>query len=161
VDPVERPSPFLPVFLAWLVPGAGHLKIGRLWPGVFTFSAILPLYVGGMALAGFENVSWERHPIYFWALHVFCGALTGAAAMFTRHVELVEAMPDQSVGMLFTAVASLLNVIAISDVWSRCRRGDPEARAKARMEQTAQPTTAPAPEQAPASPPAATEASGG
>jgi hypothetical protein len=124
----ERPSPFLPVLLAWLVPGAGHLKIGRLWPGVFTFAAILPLYVGGMALTGFENVSWERHPVYFWAVHVFGGVLTAAAAFLTRTVQVREFMPDRSVGELFTAVACLLNVIALSDVWSRCRRGDPESR---------------------------------
>jgi len=160
VDPERRPSPFLPVLLAWLVPGAGHLKIGRLWPGVFTFAAILPLYVGGMALAGFENVNWERHPIYFWALHVFCGSLTGAAAVFTRHVEVLETLPDKDVGVLFTAVASLLNVIAISDVWSRCRRGDPEDRAKARLDAAASPSDV-LPAQAPAAPPAATETSGG
>jgi len=123
------------VLLAWLVPGAGHLKIGKLWPGVFTFAAILPLYVGGMALAGFENVSWERHPIYFWAVHVFGGTLTGAAALLTRHVVKTEILPDESVGVLFTAVACLLNVIAISDVWSRCSgRPDAEARAKAAAE---------------------------
>jgi hypothetical protein len=160
VDPDERPSPFVPVFLAWLVPGAGHLKIGRLWPGVFTFAAILPLFVGGMALAGFENVSWERHPVYFWALHVWCGALTGAAAAFTRHVQVGEVLPDQSVGVLFTAVASLLNVIALSDVWSRCRRGDPEARAKARLDASAASRATEAPSQTQASP-AATETSGG
>lgn len=149
------------MFLAWLVPGAGHLKIGKLWPGVFTFAAILPLYVGGMALAGFENVSWERHPVYFWAIHVFCGALTGAAAAFTRGVQHVH-MPDESVGVLFTAVASLLNVIAISDVWSRCRRGDPESRAKAREDAAAPPPTETAPAApAPAAPTAATEATGG
>jgi len=156
VDPDARPSPFAPVFLAWLVPGAGHLKIGRLWPGVFTFAAILPLYVGGMALTGFENVSWERHPIYFWALHVFCGALTGAAAAFTRNVPHAN-MPDETVGVLFTAVASLLNVIAISDVWSRCRRGDPEARAKARLDAAASTTN----EAPPQTSPTATETSGG
>jgi hypothetical protein len=144
------------VFFAWLVPGAGHLKIGRLWPGVFTFAAILPLYVGGMALTGFENVSAERHPIYFWALHVWCGALTGVAAAFTRGVTHAN-MPDETVGVLFTAVASLLNVIAISDVWSRCRRGDPEARAKARLD-AATPPTSDAQTQAS---PAATETSGG
>ncbi len=138
------------MFLAWLVPGAGHLKIGKLWPGVFVFAAVLPLYVGGMALAGFENVSWERHPIWFYAVHVFGGALTAAAAGLTRHVQLAEKFPDQNVGVLFTAVACLLNLIAVSDVWSRCSRGDPESRAKTSAAE-APPPAAPQP----------TEASGG
>src|SRR5436190_1484241 len=118
--PAGRPHPFVPVLLAWLVPGAGHLKIGKLWPGVFIFAAVLPLYAGGMALAGFANVNWVTHPIYFWAVHVFGGVLTGAAAFLTQGVEVKERLPDQSTGELFTATACLLNVIAISDVWSRC-----------------------------------------
>jgi hypothetical protein len=148
-----RPDPFVPVLLAWLVPGAGHLKIGRLWPGVFVFAAILPLYAGGMALAGFENVSWVRHPIYFWAVQIFCGLPTAVAAYLTQSVANTRPMPDQSTGELFTAVACLLNVIAISDVWSRCSRGDPEARAAARA-QAAAAAAAAAPE-------AAGEVSGG
>jgi hypothetical protein len=161
MDETRRPHPFLPVVLAWLVPGAGHLKIGRLWPGLFVFAAIVPLYAGGMALAGFENVSWERHPVYFGAVHVFGGLLTGAAELATRHVENHERLADQTTGVLFTAVACLLNVIAISDVWSRCRRGDPEERA-ARMHATAAPAPEPAEVPAgttPAAPPA--EVSGG
>lgn len=168
MDAEDRPSPYLPVLLAWLVPGAGHLKIGRLWPGVFTFAAILPTFVLGMSLAGFENVSWERHPIWFWAVHVFGGVLTGAAALLTRHVEIREFMPDRSAGELFTGVACLLNVVAIADVWSRCSRGDPESRgaAHAAADELAVPAAAPSagvPASQGAAPatPAAPEASGG
>jgi hypothetical protein len=135
----QRPSPFVPVLLAWLLPGAGHLKIGRLWPGVFTFAAILPLFVGGMALAGFQNVNPTTHPIYFWATHVFAGVLTGAATLLTRHVAAVR-LTYQSTGDLFTAAAGLLNVIAIADVWSRCARGDPETRAAMAGPATSAPT---------------------
>jgi hypothetical protein len=167
----ERRPPLLPVLLAWLLPGGGHLAIGRLWPGVFVFAAVLPLYVGGMAMTGFQNVSWERHPIAFWAMHVFGGGITAAAALLTRHVEPLEAMPEKSVGELFTAVACLLNLIAISDVWARCDRGDPEAAA-ARREDDANSSVAraedPPPDDAPAGPqpiepppPAAPEARGG
>jgi hypothetical protein len=121
----RRQNPILPVVLAWLVPGAGHLRIGRVWPGLFVFAGIVPLYVGGMALAGFENVSWARHQIYFF-VHALGGVLTGAAALLTRNVVVTEPLPDKDVGTLFTAVACLLNLIAVTDVWARCRRGDPE-----------------------------------
>ncbi len=166
MDSEDRPSPYLPVLLAWLVPGAGHLKIGRLWPGVFTFAAILPTFVLGMSLTGFENVSWERHPIWFWAVHVFGGVLTGAAALLTRHVEIREFMPDRSAGELFTGIACLLNIVAVADVWSRCSRGDPESRQAAHAPGTVPaapssvlPEVAPPAEPAPA--PATPEASGG
>jgi uncharacterized protein DUF6677 len=160
---VQRPAPFVPVLLAWLVPGAGHLAIGRIWPGLVTFLAIVPLYVGGMALAGFENVSLERHEIYFWGAHVWGGALTAAAAWFTRHVELLQFMPYKSTGELFTAVACLLNVIALSDVWSRCRRGDPEERAEvqATKDEAASPEQPGVPSARQDAPPAAPEVAGG
>src|SRR5262245_33185452 len=164
MEPVERQPPFLPVLLAWLVPGAGHLKIGRLWPGVFTFAAIIPLYVAGMALAGFENVSWERHPFFFWGAHIWGGLLTAGSAALTRHAEVRDVLPDQSVGMLFTAVACLLNVVAMADVWSRCGRGDPEARAAARAaaaEEAARAAHVPPPEVPAPSTSPAPEAPGG
>jgi hypothetical protein len=126
----ERRNPVLPVLCAWLVPGAGHLTIGRLWPGIFMFAAILPLFVAGLALAGFENVSPERHPIWFYAIHVWGGALTAAATFLTRDVRLTEPPVDQGVGELFTGVACLLNLIAAVDVWARCSRGDPETRTR-------------------------------
>jgi hypothetical protein len=162
-DPVERPYPFVPVLLAWLIPGAGHLKIGRLWPGVFTFATILPLYVGGMALAGFENVSYERHQVWFLFVHVFGGVLTGAAEFLTRGVQIHEALPDKTTGELFTAMACLLNVIAVTDVWSRCSRGDPEERAAARAKAALEAESAGAPPAAPGEPaaPPTAEASGG
>jgi uncharacterized protein DUF6677 len=150
MEPEPRPSPIVPVLLAWLVPGAGHLKIGRLWPGVFTFAAIIPLFVLGMALAGFENVSWERHPFWFWGAHLWGGLLTAASAALTLHAEVRDKLPDQSVGQLFTGVACLLNVVAIADVWSRCDRGDPETRAAAR--DAAAEAEAQAPDGAPVAP---------
>ena len=156
MDPQQRQSPILPVLLAWLVPGAGHLKIGRLWPGVFTFAAIIPLFVLGMALAGFENVSWERHPFWFWGAHVWGELLSGAAAGLTMQAEIRDRVPDQSIGQLFTAVACLLNVVAMADVWSRCGRGDPETRAAARAAERAQ-----APSGATGDAPPGPEATGG
>jgi hypothetical protein len=138
----SRPDPALPLLLAWLLPGAGHLKLGRVWPAVFVMAAVIPLYVVGMALTGFENVSWERHPYYFWALHVWGGSLTGIAASLTRHVTILEPMRDRSVGELYTALACLFNVVAISDVWSRCGRGDPQEHGEA--PESAPPAEAPA-----------------
>ncbi len=115
----------MPVLLAWLVPGLGHLRLGRVWPAVFIAAAIIPLYVGGMELAGWENVSIDRHPWYF-IPQAFSGLPTAVAALLTADVKLDRPFPHQSVGELYTAVAGLLNLVAIADCWARCRRGDPE-----------------------------------
>jgi hypothetical protein len=119
-------SPVLPVLLAWLVPGAGHFAIGRPWPGIFVAAATLPLFVGGMALAGWLNVSPERHPWYF-AAHAFIGLPTGIATLLTRTSVPTEPLAYRSAGELYTAMAGLLNLVAIADVWARCRHGDPFA----------------------------------
>ena len=61
------------------------------------------------------NVNWVKHPIYFWAVHIFGGVLTGVAAFFTQSVDPQVQLPDQSVGELFTALACLLNDDARGD----------------------------------------------
>jgi hypothetical protein len=105
-------------------------------------------------------------PIYFYAAHIFGGLLTGAAALLTRHVDVREYMADRSTGELFTAVACLLNIVAIADVWSRCSRGDPETRIRARADADAETAAAAAAADAPpqvpsAAPSPAPEVSGG
>jgi uncharacterized protein DUF6677 len=121
----ERPSPLVPVLLAWLVPGLGHAKLGRTWPAVFVFAGVLPLFVLGMVLGGFENVSHERHAFYF-AVQAWCGGPAVAATLATAGTRITEALPHYDVGTLYCAVAGLLNLVAITDVWARCKRGDPE-----------------------------------
>lgn len=117
-------SPWGPVILAWLIPGAGHFAIGRRWPGIFVAAAILPLFFGGMALAGFVNVNPGLHPWMFGA-QVFAGGPSLAAAALTTDTVISRFHPYQSAGELYTAIAGLLNLVAIADVIARCAHGDP------------------------------------
>jgi hypothetical protein len=123
-QPAARRSPWVPLLLAWLVPGAGHAAIGRRCPAVFVAGAVLPLFIGGMALAGFVNVNPNGHPWMF-AAQVFAGGPAFAAAALTTDKVIDRFHPYQSVGELYTAIAGLLNLVAIADVWARCRHGDP------------------------------------
>src|SRR5262245_1202992 len=107
MDPVERPSPFVPVLCGWLVPGAGHLQLGRVWPGLFVFAGVLPLFVAGIALTGFDIVSPDRHPWWFWTCHVWGGLLSGSAAFLTRNVSVMQPPTDRTVGELFAGLACL------------------------------------------------------
>ncbi len=118
-------SPLGPVLLAWLLPGAGHLRLGRPWPALFVALGVIPLFVLGMSLTGWENVSWERHPFYF-ALHAPAGLPAFVGAALTRDLLPDRLMPHAAVGALYSAVAGLLNLMAVADVWARTRRGDPE-----------------------------------
>ncbi len=51
--PGERSSlPALALLLGWLVPGAGHVLIGKWGRGLLLFLAIVGMYVIGLALVG-------------------------------------------------------------------------------------------------------------
>lgn len=123
-----RRGPLGPCLAAWLVPGAGHALIGRTVPALFVAATVLGLFVGGMALAGFENVSHVRHPWYF-AIQALAGVPAAVADLLTADVTLTELHRHRSVGELYTAMAGLLNLVAVADVWARSTVGDPEARA--------------------------------
>ena len=125
--PFAPRSPFVPVLLAWLLPGAGHFAIRRAWPGIFVAVAIWTLFGAGMALSGFENVNWTRHPWLF-GLQVLAAVPAGAAALLTKGLVPTEYYPHHTVGDLYTLVAGLLNLVAIGDVHARCTSGDPERR---------------------------------
>lgn len=136
MDATPRRNPVLPLVAAWLVPGAGHFVIGRPWPGVFVAAAVLPVFGAGMALSGFENVHWDRHPWMF-GLQVLTGLPAGIGALATRDHVPTEHFRHDTVGDLYTCVAGLLNLVAIADVWARCAAGDPEERIAAKAAEEA------------------------
>ena len=125
--PSHARSPVVPAVVDWLVPGAGHAMIGRRWPALFVALGTWPLLLGGLALSGFENVSWDRHPWLF-CLQGLAGLPSVAASLLTKGLPPPEFHEHHTVGDLFTCVAGLLNVVAIADVWARCVHGDPEER---------------------------------
>ena len=51
--PGERSSlPVLALLLGWLVPGAGHMLLGKWWRGLLLFAAIISMYIIGLGLIG-------------------------------------------------------------------------------------------------------------
>jgi hypothetical protein len=116
------PRKALPVLiLGWLVPGAGHLLLGRKPQAIVIFLTLTITYVFGMYLADFTNVSPSRHPFYF-AAYVFSGGPTVVATLLTQS-QTLTAVPTHfgiatlDIGIVYTAVASLLNVIVVMDAW--------------------------------------------
>jgi len=109
------------LILGWLVPGAGHFLLGRRPQAIVFFLAITLTYLFGMYLTEFTSVSPERHPFYFAAL-VFNGAQTILATLLTQDLVLTSVpshfgIPTMDIGIVYTAVASLLNVIVVMDAW--------------------------------------------
>jgi hypothetical protein len=74
------------------------------------------LYVFGMWLSRFLNVNFDRHEIYYFAEIPYGGA-TLLATLLTRHLRVETFNPLNDVGLLFTSVAGLLNIIVMVDIY--------------------------------------------
>ena len=61
----KRPFPLAALVLAWLVPGAGHVYIGRTVRGVIIFVSIAALFWTGIAVGGVMTVDREYERWWF------------------------------------------------------------------------------------------------
>ncbi len=77
---VELKDPRLAAFLAWLVPGLGHLYQGRTGKGVLFFVCIVGTFVYGMWLGG-GRVVYASAPSPFTRWQYFCQLGVGLPAL--------------------------------------------------------------------------------
>jgi hypothetical protein len=115
----------LPILLGWLVPGLGHWKIGQKARGMFFGVPLVALFLAGLLLSDFRCVSpFDRHPI--WALtQIPGGALTIVTAALTSSLTIQRDNSYYSAGCLYVAVACLLNLVALCDLYDLT---EPEAK---------------------------------
>ena len=107
----------LAALLAWLVPGLGHLLLGRWGRGLLFFIAVGGLVVTGYLLRG--NVFPPHSGDPFGTLGFLADAASGIFYYFSRFFE--AAGPDVSraagdYGTRFIAAAGVVNVLAVLDV---------------------------------------------
>lgn len=111
--------------VGWLVPGAGHVLLGRWGKGLFFFGLLATTYLLGMWIVGFRPVSIEENPFYY------VGQYGSGATMF-----LAKALgPDKSYprdgvpvswydpGLLYVCVAGLLNLVVVLNLLDVRRPG--------------------------------------
>ena len=60
-----RPLAFVALVVSWLVPGAGHVYIGRPWRGAVIFVTIAALFWSGMAIGGVMTMDYENERWWF------------------------------------------------------------------------------------------------
>jgi len=114
---LSNPRQRLAVFLAVLFPGLGHFWIKEHRRGLYFGGIIIVLFLAGMAMANFRNISpLNRHPI--WGLAQIPGGLmTLLAALLTHSLKIVRESNLYTVGCLYSGAACLLNILAACDVW--------------------------------------------
>ena len=119
-------------FLAWLIPGSGHLYLGHRWRGMICLVTITVTFWTGVAIGGVRaTVDPQQRKLWFVA-QLCSGGNTMAAFALNRSITPTFAgspRPPMSgfvghwlsadVGVHYTGVAGLLNLLVILDTIAR------------------------------------------
>ena len=114
-----RPGAVVPAcLLAWLVPGAGHLYLGRLNRGLLLLGALGTLFVLGVAMDARLQMSLGLDDILA-SLFSLAQMAIGLPYLVARGLGFdgdVRSVTFEY-GNTFTAVAGLLNILVILDAY--------------------------------------------
>lgn len=129
----SMPLPYAALLLAWLVPGAGHLYLGRVARGVIIFVTISALFWVGVGIGGVLTVDYN-HERWWFAAEMLTG-VNGLAGWY-RQKELYQRLgqapgdsvdeklknegvalvaPGEGVARAYAGVAGLLNLLCMFD----------------------------------------------
>ncbi|MCC6572415.1 MAG: hypothetical protein IT462_01375 [Planctomycetes bacterium] len=117
----EKPIGFA-LLLGWLLPGLGHIYMGRRAHGALYGVVILGLYAAGVALSNGTAVSIKIHDVYFYC-QILAGPLTigmnflGARGDWSLGNDL--AILDHQTGVVYAALAGVLNLIVLCELHRR------------------------------------------
>lgn len=118
-------------FLAWLVPGLGHLYIGERRRGTIFLVTIAATFWTGVAVGGVRGTVHPQQRKAWFMAEICAGGHALAAYGLHRAIGLSEYDPHTrqwtyvghfhsiDVGVVYAAVAGLLNVLIIMDAVAR------------------------------------------
>ncbi len=104
--------------LAWLIPGAGHVFLGKWRKGLFLFAVLGLTCAAGLWITGFRAVSFDDNPFYYVGQY-------GSGALFavSRVISPEKAYPRPDLppswfdpGLLYVCVTGLLNMVVTLNV---------------------------------------------
>lgn len=111
--------------LAWLLPGAGHIFLGHRARGVIYLVTIAATFWGGIAIAGVHDTVNPQQR-FVWFIGQLC---TGSHALVVIGLNRESGIDPQEmvntsfmsvdIGVVYTGVAGLLNLLAILDALAR------------------------------------------
>ena len=114
-------NPWLVGFLAWLIPGLGHLIQGRVLRGVVSSLTILLMFVLGVSIGGHIYSLRETGEGLLSSLFGLCDMGSGILYLLAKFAGLaVNERPEQvtsEYGSVFLMVAGLLNLILALDAF--------------------------------------------
>ncbi len=127
--------------LSWILPGLGHLFIGDRTRGIICMVTIVVTFWSGVAIGGVRGTI-DPHERSLWFMAQVCSGgnvgvaylLRGDAPKASRSVSAaqVAAMAgpwaSADIGVHYTGVAGLLNLLVILDALGRAERRRPDRR---------------------------------
>lgn len=111
--------PVLVLLAGWLIPGAGHLMLGKWVRALLLFVSILAMYLVGLGLAGkiYMPNTGDVLDMLGFAGQIGAGLLYALARIFGwGATSVVNTLADY--GTKFLVVAGLLNIVAAIDAHS-------------------------------------------
>ena len=118
-EPTSRVSPTIALIAGWLVPGAGHVLLGKWVRAGLLMASILGMFAIGIALKGkiYTPNTGEPLDILGFLGDLGAGALYGLARLLGwGQAPVLVAVADY--GTKFIVVAGLLNIVAAVDAHS-------------------------------------------
>lgn len=115
--------PVVAVILAWLVPGAGHVFLGRRERGIAYFAIIVILFVLGLSIDGTLYSFSETHGSLLRLLASFGSMGSGVLYFIARSMGPHGSVTSSTYeyGTTFTLSAGLMNLLLVLDCWDIAR----------------------------------------
>lgn len=107
------------VLLGWVLPGAGHLCLGRVRKGFVLFLLVGGTYGAGFVMTGGRVVTFDENPFYYVG-QVGSGLMLGLQAWLAAEggpPRNLASLPLVDPGLLYMAVAGLLNLLLVLNLF--------------------------------------------
>ena len=120
---MKERSPLLAWFLGWLLPGAGHVYIGQRARGAVLAGTLVGCFAAGALLGGRGTVTEARPEFLVLQAGAGLPALAAWAAGDPEPADI--AVSRRELGILYTLVPALLNLVVALDAAARAAGGSP------------------------------------
>jgi len=109
--------------LAWLVPGAGHLMLGKKKHAIIIFVTIVLTFCTGLYIGSVGIINSVNAKPWFLAQLMNSPAVIALACISKNGGYAVYARPNE-IGQIYTSIAGLLNLLCIVNAvyWAHLRR---------------------------------------
>jgi hypothetical protein len=103
---------------AWVVPGLGHLLLGRKWRAMILFSAIVTMFLMGIAMQGeFFSTNTESYLQTLGYFGEMCVGVAMPAARFFGYSGGNPLFASSDFGTAYLVAAGMLNTLSILDTY--------------------------------------------